>query len=136
MRDRQPIREARETGTPIRAIARDLGIDRNTVRRAIAPGARDTYWRASPTEEVAEAVRDVLADYPNITVPDIAALIDWRRSRRALSNLVSRLRPQYLTGSGIEARAAGTLRSGAIRCSARPRAGAMTAGTMIVGRPS
>lgn len=133
MHDRAPIREARSTGSPIRAIARDLGVDRNTVRRAIAPGARGTYWRASATEAAAEQVRDVLADFPHMVVSDVAALIDWRHSRRSLSNLVARLRPEYSLPSAIAARPSSTLQSGALAAGS-VRTGTMTVGTMTVGR--
>lgn len=133
MHDRKPIREARAGGSPIRAIARELGVDRNTVRRAIVPGARGTYWRASATEAATEQVRDVLADYPNMAVRDVAVIIDWRHSRRALSNLVARLRPEYSTPSAIAARPSSTLQSGPL-ASRSVRAGTMTVGTMTVGR--
>lgn len=105
MRDRAAIRNARATGDAIRAIARDQAASRNTVRRALAPGARLTYYRPTAlTDEVEEAVRDVLADYPHMTVEDIAVVIDWRRSRRTLSDLVSRLRPEYADHDDLAAR--------------------------------
>lgn len=96
MHDRAAIRAAHEDGAGIRPLARELGVDRNTVRRALDPDARTKYWRRSATEEATEAVRDVLSDYPLMAVTDIAVLIDWRHSRRTLSNLVARLRPDYL----------------------------------------
>ena len=127
MHDRHPIREARSGGSPIRAIARDLGVDRGTVRRAIAPGARSKYWRRSAVEDATEAVRDILADYSGMTVSNIAVLIDWRHSRRALSNLVAQLRPEYSRASPIEARSVCDLEHG------RLTAGTITVGTIVVG---
>lgn len=104
MRDRVAIREAHAAGAGIRAIASDQRASRNAVRRALAPGARLTYHRPSSlTDEVEEAVRDVLADYPHMAVEDIATVIDWRRSRRTLSNLVSRLRPEYADHDDVAA---------------------------------
>jgi len=112
MHDRRKIREHREDGDSIRGIARRIGASRNAVRRALAPGARDSYHRASSTDEVVEAVRDVLADYPHMAVADIAVLIDWRRSRRTLSDLVAALRPEYATRDDVAARPIGTIRTG------------------------
>lgn len=112
MRDRNDIRVARDAGGTIRGIARQLGASRNAVRRALAPGARDRYHRASSTDEVVEAVRDVLADYPHMAVADIAVLIDWRRSRRTLSDLVAALRPEYATRDDVAARPIGTISTG------------------------
>lgn len=134
MHDRHPIREARSNGAPIRVIARDLGIDRNTVRRAIAPGARSKYWRRSAVEDATEAVRDVLADHPHMAVNDVAVIIDWRHSRRALSNLVSRLRPEYARRSAVDALLAGDLQTGRLRTTGRIRTGTLHVGTMTIGR--
>ncbi|QSZ53285.1 hypothetical protein RI444_15380 [Paenarthrobacter sp. AT5] len=94
MHDRQAFREAREDGESIRSISRGHGASRNAVRRALRPGARYNYYRPSASEDAEPAVRDVLADYPQMSVADIALLIDWRKSRRQLSDLVARLRPQ------------------------------------------
>lgn len=110
MHDRAQLREQHAGGRSIRGIAR-TGPSRNAVRRAIAPGARDRYYRPSATEAAEQAVRDVLADYPHMATVDIAVLIDWRRSRQTLSDLVVRLRPQYLT----EERDVGCLSITAIR---------------------
>jgi transposase len=125
MHDRRAIREQRDAGGSIRGIARDVGASRNAVRRALAPGARDRYHRRSSTEDVELAVREVLADYPLLTVEEIGQLVEWRRSRRTLSNLVARLRPEYLErAQEDQPRAAvGTL-----------GVGTMHVGTMAVGR--
>ena len=94
MHDRQAFREAHHGGESIRGISRGHRASRNAVRRALRPGARDSYYRPSASEDAKPAVRDVLADYPQMSVADIALLIDWRKSRRQLSDLVARLRPQ------------------------------------------
>lgn len=99
MRDRPLIRSLHSEHGSIRQVARDLEASRNAIRRALAPGARDRYYRQSILDDIEPAVRDLLADYPHMTVADIAVLIDWRRSRRLLSNLVSRLRPQYISAA-------------------------------------
>ncbi len=104
MHDRPAIRRLRGGGSPIRGIARDLGASRNAVRRALRPGARDHYYRPSVADAAEPAVRDVLADYPDMVVADVALLIDWRHSRRTLSDLVARLRPLCRdTASGLDA---------------------------------
>lgn len=97
MHDRDSIRRLiADDETTIRGLTRSQGISRNAIRRAIWPGSRDTYHRHSEIDDYAEAVTDVLADYPHMAVSDIAVLVDWRRSRRRLSDLVAQLRPQHL----------------------------------------
>jgi hypothetical protein len=115
MHDRPAIRQDREDGETIRGIARERGASRNAVRRALAPGARDRYYRPTLTEDAEPAVREVLADYPQMCVADIAVLIDWRHSRRTLSDLVSRLRPDSVTTwSALTARPLADIRTGTI----------------------
>ncbi len=82
------------------------------MRRALAPGSADTYHRDSELERYELAVREVLADYPAMTVADIAVLVDWRRSRRHLSDLVARLRPQYVAELLVDAPSLGSIRAG------------------------
>lgn len=96
MHDRRRIRAERAAGGSIRGLARDLGASRNAVRRAIAPGARLDYRRPSLADDFEPAVRDVLADDPHVPLSRIADLIEWPASRRALSELVARLRPLAL----------------------------------------
>ena len=128
MHDRPSIREARDDGGTIRGIARERGASRNAVRRALAPGARDRYYRPSVTEEAEPAVREVLADYPHMAVADVALLIDWRHSRRTLSDLVARLRPTVVQDwPRVAARDVGSLTLGQI--AARP----VSVGTMTLG---
>ena len=96
MKNRPFIIQRHHAGQPIREIARENGISRNAVRRALAEDARMEYWRPSATEDYEPAVRDVLDDYPHMSVPDIAVMIDWPKSRRTLSDLVASLRPEYI----------------------------------------
>jgi hypothetical protein len=113
MHDRPAIRKDHQDGETIRGIARERGASRNAVRRALAPGARDRYYRPSVTEDAEPAVREVLADYPQMCVADIAVLIDWRHSRRTLSDLVARLRPENVTTwSALTARPLTSIRTG------------------------
>ena len=103
MHDRPALRETHDALASIRGTARASGVSRNTVRRAVRPGSRDGYHRHSEVDDFAEAVADVLADYPHMTVADIAIIVDWRRSRRRLSDLVARLRPDYLGDTEVTA---------------------------------
>lgn len=130
MHDRPAIRRDRQEGESIRGIARERKASRNAVRRALAPGARDRYYRPSVTEDAEPAVCEVLADYPQMTVSDISVLIDWRHSRRTLSDLVARLRPEARTEwSGLMARPMTTLRTGTLS-SSTVRYGTMTLGEL------
>lgn len=124
MRDRRDIRDRREAGGTIRGIARDTGASRNAVRRGLDGDARLEYSRPSMVEEYEPAVRDMLADYPHVSVSQVAELIDWPGSRRTLSDLVARLRPEYL------AREVENLNRPAL---GRVAAGTMTVGTLTVG---
>ena len=128
MHDRPALRLLHGGGESIRGIAREHGASRNAVRRALAPGARDRYYRPSASEAAEPAVREVLADYPQMTVSDIAVLIDWRHARRTLSDLVARLRPECASEwPSVGARPIGSLKIGTL---AAPR---ISFGTMKVG---
>jgi hypothetical protein len=113
MHDRPKLRLLHGGGESIRGIAREQGASRNAVRRALAPGARDHYHRASASSDAEAAVRDVLADYPLMSVTDIAVLIDWRHARRTLSDLVAKLRPEYTEHCGdVDARPMASISAG------------------------
>lgn len=128
MHDRPAIRQDRQDGETIRGIAREHGASRNAVRRALVPGARDHYYRPTLTDEAEPAVREVLADYPQMVVADIAVLIDWRHSRRTLSDLVAKLRPESISNwSTVDARPIGSIKVGALSTSA------LSCGTMTLG---
>lgn len=129
MHDRRSIRTARESGGTIRGIARTLGASRNAVRRAIAPDARLEYSRPSMAEEYTPAVSEMLADYPRITVNQVAELVEWPGSRRALSDLVAQLRPAALAREreDLAPPTLGRITTG------RVRFGPMVVGSMNVG---
>jgi hypothetical protein len=130
LHDRPAIRREREDGETIRGIARERNASRNAVRRALAPGARDRYYRPSVAEEAAPAVREVLADYPQMVVADIAVLVDWRHSRRTLSDLVAKLRPESISNwSTVQAPPIGSLKVGTLSTSA-VRCGSMSLGEL------
>ncbi|NHI16853.1 hypothetical protein [Microbacterium excoecariae] len=122
MRDREQIRRMFETAGTIRGTARELRADRNTIRRALAPGARDRYHRPLMADEYEPAVRDVLADHPRLTVPQVAEIIEWPGARRTLAKLVARIRPLMLERETEHL--------------ARPQVGTVNLGRMSVGRAS
>lgn len=128
MHDRPLFRQLRGDGNSVRGIAREHGASRNAVRRALADGARDRYWRSSASEEVEEAVRDVLADYPHMTVGDIAVMVDWQHARRTLSDVVARLRPEYALTPEAEAPPLAGIRTGRLGPLARLQVGTLTIG--------
>ena len=116
MRDRRDIRARRELGGTIRGIAREIGADRGSVRRALADGAALDYSRPILADEYEPAVRDVLADFPRISVTQVAEIVEWPASRRSLSDLVARLRPIALERSveALTVPAIGAVRAGSV----------------------
>jgi transposase len=89
----------RSEGLPIKAIARVLGISRNTVRAALASDAPPKYQRlakGSIVDSVEPRIRELLRVYPTMPATVIAERIGWTRSIRVLSARVAELRPVYL----------------------------------------
>jgi transposase len=89
----------RAEGMPIKAIARMLGVSRNTVRSAVASNGPPRYERkrAGSIVDAAEPrIRELLKAYPTIPATVIAERIGWDRSVRVLSGRVAQLRPAYL----------------------------------------
>lgn len=93
MHDRRPIRALHAAGHPIRAIARDLGIDRNTVRRAIDPNRR------SPLLDVEPEIRDVLVQWPHMPATGVARRLGWSGGMTQFSRRVHVLRREVLYGA-------------------------------------
>jgi transposase len=83
----------------IKAIARVLGIARNTVRAAIASDGAPKYERkavGSVVDGVEPRIRELLQATPTMPATVIAERIGWTRSIRVLSARVAELRPVYL----------------------------------------
>jgi transposase len=84
---------------PVKAIARLLGISRNTVRAAIASDAPPKYVR-KPAGSVVDAaeprIRELLQAYPRMPATVIAERIGWDRGLTVLKDRVRELRPVYL----------------------------------------
>ena len=89
----------RAEGLPIKAIARKLGVSRNTVRAAIASKTAPKYER-KPTGSIVDAVeakiRAQLALDARMPATVIAERIGWTRGITVLKERVAELRPAYL----------------------------------------
>ena len=89
----------RSEGLPIKAIARKLGISKNTVRRALRAGEVPRYQRA-PAGSIADAagpaIREQLALCATMPATVVAERIGWDRSITVLRGKVGELRPLYL----------------------------------------
>jgi transposase len=82
----------------IKAIARRLGLARNTVRAALAAETPPKYVRApggSMVDEFEPAIRALLAEFPDMSATVIAERIGWERSSSVLRARVALLRPLY-----------------------------------------
>ena len=92
-------RLARAEKMPIKAIARTLGISRNTVRAAIASDGPPKYQR-KPAGSVVDGfeprIRELLRAYPAMPATVIAERIGWERGLTVLKDRVRELRPAYL----------------------------------------
>jgi transposase len=88
----------RSEGMAIKAIARRLGVGRNTVRRALASAGPPRYERAvrvSIVDSVEPQIRAMLADCPSMPATVIAERVGWTRSLTVLKARVRALRPFY-----------------------------------------
>jgi transposase len=84
---------------PIKAIARVMGVSRNTVRAAIASDQPPKYSRprrGSIVDAAEPRIRELLKAYPSMPATVIAERIGWDRSVRVLRDRVAELRPAYL----------------------------------------
>ncbi|GAA2437060.1 IS21-like element ISMbo1 family transposase [Actinomadura vinacea] len=83
---------------PIKAIARRLGISKNTVKRALAADEPPKYRRVSKgsiVDAVEPQIRALLEEFPDMPATVIAERIGWDRSMTVLKDRVRLLRPQY-----------------------------------------
>jgi hypothetical protein len=89
----------RSEGLGIKAIARKLGVSKNTVRRALRAEEVPRYRRAprgSVVDAVEPAIREQLALCATMPATVIAERIGWERSITVLRERVAELRPFYL----------------------------------------
>ena len=88
----------RSEGMAIKAIARRLGLARNTVRTALAAGSPPRYERAaagSRCDAFEPAIRLLLAEFPEMPATVIAGRIGWQHSSSVLRARIAELRPLY-----------------------------------------
>lgn len=84
---------------PIKAIARTLGVSRNTVRAAIASQGPPRYERrpaGSAVDVFEPAIREQLAAVPTMPATVIAERVGWTRGITVFRQRVGELRPAYL----------------------------------------
>ena len=89
----------RAEGMPVKAIARAVGVSRNTVRAAVASDRPPKYERkpaGSIVDRFEPRIRELLKAYPAMPATVIAERIGWDRSIRVLRARVAELRPAYL----------------------------------------
>jgi transposase len=89
----------RAEGMPIKAIARKLGVGRNTVRRALAAERPPKYQRpvkGSIVDAVEPQIRQLLREWPSMPATVIAERIGWTRSLTVLKERVRVLRPLFM----------------------------------------
>lgn len=89
----------RAEGLPIKAIARLMGVSRNTVRAALASDGPPAYRRkpvGSAVDAVEPRIRELLAAYPAMPATVIAERVGWQRGMTVLKERVRELRPAYL----------------------------------------
>jgi len=84
---------------PVKAIARTLGISRNTVRAALASDGPPKYQRkaaGSAVDAFELRIRELLQAYPTMPATVIAERVGWDRGLTVLKDRVRELRPAYL----------------------------------------
>ncbi len=82
----------------VKAIARHLGVARNTVRSALRAEAAPKYerpGRGSAVDAFEPAIRQLLAATPSMPATVIAERIGWTRGITVLRDRVAELRPAY-----------------------------------------
>jgi transposase len=88
----------RAEGMPIRAISRQLGVGRNTVRRALAADGPPKYQRAakgSAVDAVEPQIRALLNQWPAMPATVIAERIGWNRGLTIRKDRVRDRRPVF-----------------------------------------
>ena len=93
----------RAEGMPIKAIARTLGISRNTVRAALASDGPPRYERTpagSAVDAFEPRIRELLQAYPTMPATVIAERAGWDRGLTVLKDRVRELRPDAVRPVG------------------------------------
>ena len=98
MEDWALVRRLVADGVPQRQVARDLGIGRSTVERALASDRPPKYERpAVPTSftPFEPLVRQLLKAYPEMPATVVAERVGWTGSITWFRDTVRRLRPEH-----------------------------------------
>ena len=98
MEDWALIRRLVADGVPQRQVARDLGIGRSTVERALASDRPPRYERpavATAFTPFEPLVRQLLTEHPDMPATVIAERVGWDASITWFRDNVRRLRPDY-----------------------------------------
>lgn len=88
----------RAEGMAIRAIARRLGVARNTVRRALDSHEPPRYERpakGSIVDAVEPQIRALLAEFPEMPSTVIMERVGWQRGKTVFFERVQQLRPLF-----------------------------------------
>lgn len=88
----------RSKGLPIKAIARRLGVARNTVRSALAADEPPRYARplgGSKVDVFVPAIRELLTEFPDMPASVIAERVRWEFSASVMRARVAELRPLH-----------------------------------------
>ena len=100
MEDWAEIRRLRRAeGLAISAIARRLGVARNTVKKALASGGPPRYQRAargSIVDVVEPQIRVLLQEFPDLPSTVILERIGWTRGKTVLFDRIAQLRPLFV----------------------------------------
>src|SRR5690606_12002411 len=89
---------------PVRAVARHLGISKNTVKKALNTDRPPKYTRApagSAVDAFEPAIRELLKATPTMPATVIAERIGWQRGMTVLKERVRELRPAYLPADPV-----------------------------------
>ena len=89
----------RAEGMGIKAIARHMGVARNTVREAIRSDEPPRYERArkgSRVDAVEARIVELLREFPQMPATVIAERIDWTGGMTVLRDRVAELRPLFV----------------------------------------
>jgi len=92
------VRRLVAEGVPRRQVARELGIGRSTVDRALASDGPPKYERVPALTSFSSfeaRVRALLAEYPEMPATVIAERVGWRGSITWFRDNVRRLRPEH-----------------------------------------
>ncbi|NGP08104.1 AAA family ATPase [Rhodococcus sp. 14C212] len=106
------IRRCHAEGESIKGIAQRLGISRNTVRRALSMAEPPTDHRrlkGSAADDADVRIRNLVHRSPNISIAEVARLIQWPHSRTLLARKVNHIktesgstdRDHITTGTGL-----------------------------------